>query len=215
MFTKIDALLIFADSIAPPTSALHLALHWIRYFIDKKGLLSPGTIDNYLSRVFLNGLLCDPESIDLSMWEPEDHVLAFEDVLSRESIKHASTRMGIYNTYKQVYAYAVTNKFCCPVNLSYVSDEWIGGSKRNELIGLGEFDTFINLLLDECSRSSVQLAVVCILAFYGGMRAGEISSLTLKDLVICDEHHYVDLHKGKTAAARREIPLHLLAPEST
>jgi len=213
VFDTIERLLNDANAIAPETSALHLALRWIKSFISEKNKLVPSTIKTYLSRVFFNGLLCDPESIDLSSWEPEDHELAFEDAISRESLKGASTKRDIYSTYKQAYSYAIEHGFCCSVNLSYIADEWIGGSKRNEIIGLSEFDTFINRLLEDQNRDVLQLAVVCILAFYGGLRASEISRLTLNDLVICDEHLYIDIYKGKTAAARREVPLHLLAPE--
>jgi len=208
---EIDRQILAADKIAPNTSALHLALLWIRDFINKHQKVTPSTIETYLSRGFLNGLLCDPDSIDLAAWDEEDHELAAEEIISRESIRSANSRKNIATIYSLIYQFASDHQFCCIVNLSSITNEWTGGSSRHELIGISEFDTFIYLLLEKGDRDSEQLAVACILAFYGGLRAGEVSRLTLNDVVVCDDHLYIDIHKGKTTSARREIPLHLLA----
>jgi hypothetical protein len=58
----------------------------------------------------------------------------------------------------------------------------------------------------------VDKSPVLILAFYGGMRAGEIVSLTFNDIVLEGDEITIYIRKGKTPSAKRAIPLHLLAP---
>ncbi|RMH48174.1 MAG: hypothetical protein D6694_00805, partial [Gammaproteobacteria bacterium] len=208
----IDQLQVEADQLAPKSSALHWALLWIKDHIRKTNAVVHKTIQDYLSRVFINGLLCDPESIDLSDWEAEDHELSFEDTISRTSLKQPKSRQNVEAAYRLAYRFGAIRGFCSDVRLTSVSREWMGGTNRCELIGLSEFDTFIHLLMGRSNRDASEIAMCCILAFYGGMRAGEISRLTLNDVVMCDNHLYIHIRKGKTAAARRVIPLHLLAP---
>jgi len=202
-----------ADKLTRNNSALHLALAWIQYKIIHDQIKA-STVKKYLSRVFINGILTDPDSIDFATWEPEDHELLFEDIISRDSIKSERTRQSILIPYKQAYKYGNDHGFFSGVDISYVSDEWGGGTARNELIGLGEFDAFIRMIMEaDQSHHSTMIAVVCILAFYGGMRSGEISRLSLKDVEVMAGFLFVDIHKGKSAAARRRIPLHLISPQ--
>ena len=79
-------------------------------------------------------------------------------------------------------------------------------TKRNHPLGAKEFDYFISDIQD------ITLRVIYYLAFYAGLRSGEIAALTLGDLV-CENNHevWVYIKEGKTPSARRAIPLHLLA----
>jgi integrase len=57
-----------------------------------------------------------------------------------------------------------------------------------------------------------QAAAAAILGFYGGLRAGDVTGLTLKDIETRDGEVRVTISAGKTAAARRTLRLDVLAP---
>ncbi|ATX79670.1 Phage integrase family protein [Mariprofundus aestuarium] len=204
-----------ADAITEnQKSALHLALNWIRAKVDEKGIAG-STVCDYLNRVFYNGILNDPDSINIDEWESEDHELLFEDTLSRDSIKSEKTRRSIATPYTQAYGYGLEHGYFSDVNLKYIEEEWGGGTPRNELIGLSEFDSYIRIVMemDDPSHFLHMLVVVNLMAFYGCLRSGEISRLTLKDLEISRQFLWINILKGKSASARRRAPFHLTAPE--
>ena len=47
-----------------------------------------------------------------------------------------------------------------------------------------------------------------MLAIYTGARAGELTALTIDDVLEKDGTHYLAITEGKTEAARRVVPLH-------
>ena len=205
-----------ADKITDnPKSALHLALNWIESKATGSNPIAASTFHDYLYRVFYNGLLNDPDSVNLDEWEPEDHELLLEDILSRDSIKSEKTRKSITTPYLQAYKYGSDHGYFSDVNLKYIQQEWGGGTPRNEVIDLKDFDSFIKIVMekDDPSHFMHMLAVVCLMAYYGCMRSGEISRLTLKDMDISQDFLWIDILKGKSASARRRVPYHLLAPE--
>lgn len=64
------------------------------------------------------------------------------------------------------------------------------------------------------------MALVIALGFYAGLRASEVESLTLKTVAFgpVDEQGestcWIEILEGKTAAARRRVALHIMAPPS-
>jgi len=193
-------------------SALHLALCWIREFITEKKSISPSTAGKYFSMIFNTGFLMFGDSDDLSNWSVEDHELAIEASLSRENCS-PSYKSDIIKLLKKVYKFAEKNGFSDHVDINFISDAWIGSSTRIEVIGLSRFDAFIKIMMEDGQHQSKMIAIASILAFYGGLRAGETTMLTLKNIVVLDGEVYIEICSGKTRAARRRIPLHLFAPE--
>ena len=196
------------------TSALYLALMWIKDYIQTRRSVSPQTVDEYFSRVFYNGLLTFPDSDDITFWDSDDHEQAFEKVVSRTKLG-SSRRKSIVSIYKTVYKFAQANGYIEQVNIKFASGDWVGSSTRYELIGLYQFDAFVQGQLSYDNRDTQTIAAMAALAFYGGLRASEASSLTLSDILIYEDEIYIEIPSGKSPAARRRIPFHLLAPKHT
>jgi len=201
-----------ANQLAPGNkSALHLALYWIRDYITKNQSISAKTVGDYFGRAFYNGLLTFSDSNDLTLWDAEDHELAIEATLSLPNLS-PSYKRKIITVYKMVYRYALENGFAKGVSITFIADEWIGSSTRSEIIAMHHFDIFIRLKAETGNREGITVAVTAILAFYGGLRAGETNQLSLKDVIALDGELYIEILSGKSPAARRRVPLHLLAP---
>ncbi|MDQ7058617.1 MAG: hypothetical protein Q9N62_09305 [Ghiorsea sp.] len=142
-----------AFEIDPPqTSALYLALVWMRDYIQHHSI-SPQTIEEYFSRVFYNGLLTFPDSYDITDWEADDHEQAFEKVISRTKLG-STRRKAIISIYKSVYQFAQANGYIDQVNIQFASGDWVGSSTRYELIGLYQFESFISQLDQYKSREA-------------------------------------------------------------
>ena len=202
-----------AFEIDPPqTSALYLALVWMRDYIQHHSI-SPQTIEEYFSRVFYNGLLTFPDSYDITDWEADDHEQAFEKVISRTKLG-STRRKAIISIYRNVYQFAQANGYIDQVSIQFASGDWVGSSTRFELIGLYQFESFISQLDQYKSREAKTVAALAILAFYSGLRASEASKLTLSNVLIQNDEIYIEILRGKSPAARRRIPFHLLAPNS-
>lgn len=201
-----------ANDLAPPTSAIHLALDWAAHTVKQKHWAS-STYCAYLSRVFTGGLLNDcPEARDLSNWDSEDHEELLE-ALYYET-ENPSTRESLLTAIRSVYAFAATHGYADDVQLDGIIGEWNGGTTRHELIGLWEFDRLIEELLSDASRDSATLAVAALLGYWGGLRAIEVVRLHLSDIFWDGENLYVHIYKSKTPSSRRRVPLSMLAPKA-
>lgn len=210
----IDELLVEASKLAPNTSALHLALFWIKSRLDKEKLSSnpkASTIETDLSRVFTRRLLKHPDSIDMSDWEPLDLELLIYEYLEDPRIAN-NTRKALSVSLKQAFGYGIKKGLLPPIDIPLIRSEVHGGVSRPIVLGLYEFDSFISNLISSGTRDNKIIAITSILGFYGGMRACEANSLTVADIIYGDDELIIQIKKGKSQAARRNIPLHLLAP---
>lgn len=191
-------------------TALHLAIHRIRHHLIDEGN-TYDTCMKEISSIFEGGFLIYPASSDLRNWDEEDlEILINEYILSRQNRNKLqdSTKDQILETLRRVLLYA-RNKLKLFENLNIPNNPHskITTTKRNHPLGAKEFDCFINSL-----HNSITLKVIYYLAFYAGLRSGEIAALTLGDLVCENDHElWIYVKEGKTPSARRAIPLHLLA----
>jgi len=211
----IDDLLAKASSFAPDTSALHLALNWVKSRLDDKNLSKnpkASSIATDLSRVFTSRLFKHPDSIDMRTWEPVDLELLIYEYLEDPRILD-NTRKATSISLKQAFEYGIKNGYFPPVNIPFIRNEVFGGTSRATVIGLFEFDSFITNLLSSGKRDHKIIAISSILGFYGGLRACEVNSLFLDDIIYGVDELIIQIKCGKTQAARRNIPLHLLAPQ--
>jgi len=201
-----------ANLITTNKSALHLAIDWIEYkFIDKQSI-SSGTSYTYLDRTFFKGFLSDPDSHDLEKWDIEDHELLLESCLSRNNIS-IQTKKLTADTFSSLYKFASEHGYCSSFNISYINSEWVGSTNRNEILGLHEFDSFIRILIEENTRDALTHAAVAILGFYAGLRAAEVTRLTLNDIILDNGYLSLEIQRGKSLASRRRVTLSLLVPE--
>jgi integrase len=89
----------------------------------------------------------------------------------------------------------------------------VGPATRTSIVTPHEFDYVWRVLHDsEANPISMQWGVALTLGYYGGLRASEVLGLTLQDIYCACGELWVLIRDGKTQAARRDIPLHWLAP---
>jgi len=203
-----------AASIAPGTSALQLALLWagtLLYGTDEKAPVQVNTATQYLREIIINGVLDYEGAFDLSDWSDEDVENVRMLVVNRRKLadqtrKNRQDRLGRFlsfcqskglleeaTLYKDKIAYALTKR-------------------RNRVLGLAQFDQLQHTIAHSAEPEAPLVNTLLTLGFYGGLRSSEMLALSLDDIVVCGPEIYVQIQRGKTPAARRKIPLHLLAP---
>jgi len=203
-----------AAHISPGTSALQLALLWVGtllYGTDEKAPVQINTAIQYLREIIINGVLEYEGAFDLSDWSDEDVENVRILVVNRRRLadqtrKDRQDRLGQFLTfcqskglleeatlYKEKMAYALTKR-------------------RNRVLGLAQFDHLQYTIAHSAEPEAKMVNTLLTLGFYGGLRSSEMLALSLHDIEVCGPEIYVHIQRGKTAAARRKIPLHLLAP---
>jgi len=165
-----------------------------------------------ISAIFENGILLHPASSNLRNWDEEDlEILINEYLLVRNNgVKlQEITKDQIIKSLRRVIIYG-QRSFTAFDNLDVPEriESTIFITKRNHPMGAIEFDHFVQTAEDNICHK-----VIYYLAFYGGLRSGEIAALTLGSVVCEDDNElWIYIKEGKTPSARRAIPLHFLAP---
>jgi integrase len=200
---KINAIDSSIDYLKHSKTALELACVRIQYHLcERRNTLD--TCFSEISSIFERGLLRYPVA-DLRCWDEEDIELVVCDyILERDQFElNDQTKQEILTNFKRIIRFARRHfKLFTRIELSDTNNKSnIVLTRRNHVLGPSEFD-----------RIKVDKSPVLILAFYGGMRAGEIVSLTFNDIVLEGDEITIYIRKGKTPSAKRAIPLHLLAP---
>ena len=201
---KIDDIHRSIDYLKHSRTALELACVRIQYHLCE----CRNTLDTCLaeiSSIFERGLLRYPVA-DLRCWDEEDIELVVCDyILEREQFElKDQTKQEILTNFKRIIRFARRHfKLFTRIELPDTNNKSnIVLTRRNHILGPSELD---RLLKSDQSP-------VLILAFYAGMRAGEIANLSLNDIVSEGDEITVYVRNGKTPSAKRAIPLHLLAP---
>lgn len=185
-------------------TGLDLALHRIRLHLIERG----NTLDtcfNEISSLFEYGLLRYPACNNLQNWDNDDlETLTSDYLFDRMKERQISdeTQLDTLRSLFSLIRYGQEEfDIFRAVELPKIVRKSTVLTTRNHIFGPTEFD-----------RIKIPNNPVCILAFYGGMRSGEIANLTLNDIVSGKDELIIYIKKGKTPSARRSIPLHLLAP---
>lgn len=201
--TKINTIKSSIDYLKHSKTSLELACIRIHYHLCEQH----NTLDTCLgeiSSIFERGLLRYPVA-DLRCWDEEDIELVVCDfILERDQVElKDQTKKDILKNFKRIIRFARRHlKLFTHIELPDThNNSNIVLTRRNHILGPSEFD-----------RIKGNDSPVLALAFYGGMRASEIASLSLNDIVSEGNELTIYIRKGKTASARRAIPLHLLAP---
>lgn len=230
--SEIEKRCIEACQYCPPESAAVIGLQWIGWMLTKDNTQGKGskrisipTAREYLTSVVRNGLLDLDNAFDLSEWSPSDIEIASAALCERKRgkidprLRKRSNELADNTLQKRQIVFKSFLKFSCHqdfidskyLDLSVSSDYRIS-IKRNDLLSLHEFDQLLYSLKRSVSEINTIASIVAILAFYGGLRSGEIRRLTLNDIMINRTEVWILIRHGKSAAARRKIPLHSLAP---
>lgn len=201
---KVDAVHRSIDYLKHAKTALELACVRIQYHLCERR----NTLDTCLSEIstiFERGLLRYPVA-NLRCWDEEDVELVVCDyILERDQFElKDKTKQEILTNFKRIIRFARRHfKLFTRIELPDTNNKSnIVLTRRNHILGPNEFD---HLLKTDPSP-------VLILAFYAGMRGGEIANLSLNDIVVEGDEITVYIRSGKTPSAKRAIPLHLLAP---
>lgn len=204
-----------ADSLAPGTSILHLALLWgfsrLVPETSSKDRIKVSTLRTYFNRVFSPTLLSASETWDLTEWDDE----TVEEVTARIlAIKNwnPATQQYFRETWANFLRFAQSFEVLTEVTIVAGQRSNLPGRARNTILKPAEIDRIFTYLYHPNLRSAHIQAGALTLGAYGGLRASEVLGLTLGDVVATEEECWVGIRAGKTPAARRRVPLHLVAP---
>ncbi len=214
LHAKRDDLLTRADEIRPSASILHVALAWSTAKIvqDK---VKTSTLDTYVSRLFSRDLLMQEETADLTYWDDETiEELTAHVIASRNW--NARTEESFRTTWADFLRYAQSIDLLTEAQITIKRGGETHRATRTAIVAPYEFDYLWRCLHErEADRVSIQWGVALTLGYYGGLRASEVLGLTLADIYDACGELWVHIRAGKTPAARRDIPLHLIAPDYT
>lgn len=195
-------------------------LHFLYYQLRTEGN-TISTAKTYLSRLTPITLLFHDAVLDMNDWD--DEVVLELEMAAREGNRWSTSTLEAFRGAMRGFI-----RFCQQFGLL----EEVTLPKRTNNLTPSVLRTRIlspdhmHIVWEELTKgmpdgSSNQMkALVIALGFYGGMRASEIESLTLRDIQIGIPENsvrsrcWIDILGGKTAAARRRIALHIMAPPS-
>lgn len=199
-----------------PVWLLHFLYHQLR---TEGNTIS--TAKTYLSRLTPITLLFHDAVLDMSDWDDEV-VLELEITAKEGSRWSMSTIESFRGTMRGFIRFCQQHGLLEEVTLPKRTKNLTPSVLRTRILS----PDHMHIAWEELTQgmpdgSSNQMkALVMALGFYGGMRASEIESLTLRDIQVGIHEHsgrsrcWIDILGGKTAAARRRIALHVMAPPS-
>lgn len=189
-------------------TSLDLAIECIRWHLIER----TNTFDTCfkeINAIFLHGFLAYEAGWNLEQWDEEDfELLTTEHILARDgrATTNESTRYQTVASLNRVIRFA-RDRFGLfrSIETPKLSPQGRIFTSRNNIVTLQEFDNLIE------TTGELESAIL-ILAFYAGMRSGEIINLSLNDVANSRHELTVYVRAGKTPSAKRAIPLHRLMP---
>ena len=189
-------------------TGLDLALECIRWHLIER----TNTFDtcfNEINAIFLHGFLAYESGWNLEQWDEEDiELLTTEHILARDGrpTTNETTNQQTISSLNRVIRFA-RDRFGLFRNIKIprLSPQGRIFTSRNNIVTLQEFDNLIE------TTGELESAIL-ILAFYSGMRSGEIINLSLNDVANSRHELTIYVRAGKTPSAKRAIPLHRLMP---
>lgn len=230
---EIERRCIEACRFCPPESALIMGLQWIGWLLTKDDAQMPGTkrisirtAKEYLVSIIRNGLLDIDIAVNMNEWSSSDIARVSEILCQRKRgksdarLRKQKTELADNTLKKKHILIKSFFRYACHHNIIDKHDvnvdtrfEYSVSIKRNHVLSLLEFDELLRQLDQSRHEVNTLCSIVAILGFYGGMRHEEMRRLTLKDIEINRTEVFILIKQGKSPAARRRIPLHLLAPK--
>ena len=199
-----------AERIAPRTSAVYLALLWVRSRLHDKEI-AVSTAIQYLNEIVIKGVLDYEEALDLCDWDDEDVETVRLLVLGRRKLSD-STRKNRQDRLGQFLGFCQGCGLLEGATLNKEALAYALTKRRNHVLGLARFDQLQTTITHSAASEAGLVNTLLTMGFYGGLRSGEMLALSLNDIETCGPEIYLCIRSGKTAAARRKIPLHLIAP---
>lgn len=193
-------------------------LHYCYYKLRSAGDVVE-SVSNEVSLLTPITILLVEAALDMSDWDDETVIelqiaAASGGKWSRKSrrnfISSLRTFMRFCQAHGQLDGVALPRQDNSPLSPSTL---------RTRIVTPDHFQTvWTKLTLDVPSGDPRQMVALTIaLGFYGGLRASEILSLTLNDVVVATDQTrhpscWIEILGGKSYAARRRVALHVMAP---
>lgn len=246
-----QAQLDLADIEGVRGSFAELMLLWTAHMVDRRNGPQAASIRTYTNRLLSSALLASPLAFSIADWDTDD----VADVIELVSIEHANWAPATFGHFLQTLAFFIG----FAQKLGFAEEASVPGAGqgaqastyRQAVLGPSHIDTAIEHALVYAENATdaahqklyEQIALILILAFYGGMRSGEIQTLNLADLIyeqgappafapetvqavtgdepgttpgasnVDQRLLYINVLRGKTPAARRRIAMHAMMPE--
>lgn len=193
-------------------------LHWAYHLLRTKQK-KISTVRTYISRLTPLPLLLNEATLYLPDWDDEIVSELQAETLSEMAWK-AATQQAFQQTLRQFMRFCQQHGMLMDVDLPPVSRTHAVSTLRTKIMTPAHFHNLWHGLTQEVKAGEQRqlIALVVAMGFYGGLRASEVLSLTLNDVVM-DQYWdtptcWIEIQGGKTPAARRRVPLHVLAPPS-
>ncbi|SDO28306.1 site-specific integrase [Vreelandella arcis] len=196
-------------------------LHFLYYQMRTKGneLSSTRTL---LSRLTPLTLLMHDAVLDMSDWD--DEVVLELQMAAESGTRWAdSTRQRFISSFRQLMTFCQSYGLLEGVSLPRSTTSALSPSTlRTRILTPDHLQTVWSNLTQGVPDGDPRqmMGLTLALGFYGGLRASEVLSLTLNDVVMDPVSTspqgtcWVEIQGGKTPAARRRVGLHIMAPPS-
>ncbi len=185
-----------------------ILLRWIRSFLIEEKTINLETSIKYLSSL-MKLLECDLDELpvdDIDFDYFEEMVAEYE-VFSEEPLAHANkVHLNIF------LRFCVERDYLPSVDRVFTCDEIF--NPRTNLVSNGSVLELIETNLQEGTDQSVLVALVIVLAAFGGLRHQEIYDLRVGDFIFDDSAVYVSITDSKTDAGKRRIALSASCPSA-
>ncbi len=216
------------------TSYVHLLLDWCYDLLCCQTGGKWITVRTYLSKLSHISLLELPAILDMQEWD-DDTIEEVQGTLHSQESLESTTRSQTLNLMQRFFTFCAELGLLEGLHLPQIDIDVPMSTLRTEIITPREAELLWNLLTHNNVTGSTHhmYALLLALGCYGGLRISEIANLTLKDVQIepwvafsdnlmdtkdPDSGHdgltlacWIIVQGGKSPAARRRIPLHVLA----
>ncbi|QOR39064.1 hypothetical protein HNO52_11480 [Billgrantia diversa] len=208
---------LFGHAGSYPQWLLHYLYQQLR--IEGNKLSTAGT---KLSRLTPITMMLHEAVLDLSDWDDEV-VLELQEAATAGSGWSENTRAAFYKTFRQFLAFCQHYGQLEEVSLPRSGAKSISPSVlRTRILSPDHMQTVWESLTGRLPDGDPRqmMGLVVALGFYGGLRASEVMSLTLNNVLLGPANAqgnsscWIEIPGGKTPAARRRVALHVMAPPS-
>lgn len=168
-------------------------------------------------RLATDQLLADEQTLDMECWDEESVIELSETMMARRPGSEQSTRQDDLTTWVSFLNFARTlegvGHYPPVLGTGYIAMP----AARAEILTPREADRVTSHLLDlsgKSMRESLALVSAFALGMYAGLRASEVLNIKLGHIHHAGQSLRLWIPSGKTRAARRQLWLHALLPES-
>lgn len=217
------------------TSYPHLLLDWAYDLICEQKQVALSSVQSYIQKLTHMSLMESSDILELQFWD-DDTVEELQATLRAESTLKESSYAQTLGLMRRWIRFCTSMGLLEEIKLPQIDIDVPISTLRTNIVSPTQSEFLFKNLTHFCLDGSARqmYALIIALGCFGGARISEVAGLTLKDVQIEPVMSYTDLmapdttnfseedknlacwiniRGGKTEAARRRIPLHILAPK--